>query len=82
MAVIEQGQARRNTLLEGTTLQMGKYRIDGMLGAGGFGNTYEVTNTGFDKRFAMKEFFLKGVSERKGDTTVVTVPMEENKQLF
>ena len=72
----------KNLLPSGTMLQMGKYRIEESLGSGGFGNTYIIINTGFNERFALKEFFLKGTSERKGDSTVVTVPMEENKRMF
>lgn len=75
-------EGNRNTLQPGTELQNGKYRIERPLGAGGFGNTYVVLDVDFQERFAMKEFFLKGISERRSDSTIVTVPMEENKNLF
>ena len=56
----------------GTELQ-GRYRVEQQLSSGGFGNTYVVRNTRFDERWAMKEFFLKGISEREGETTTVSV---------
>ena len=33
----------------GTLLQGGKYRIEGVLGQGGFGITYRATNLAFDE---------------------------------
>ena len=56
-----------------TTLQGGKYRIERVLGQGGFGNTYIGINTGFDERIAIKEFFLKGVTERDETTSGISV---------
>ena len=66
----------------GHTLQMGKYRIDGHLSSGGFGNTYVVTNTQFEERRAMKEFFMKGINERDGNNTTVSVSNAANRQQF
>ena len=43
-----------------TTLQGGKYRIERVLGQGGFGITYLARNTVFDIDVAIKEFFMKG----------------------
>ena len=47
-----------------TILQGGKYRIERVLGQGGFGNTYVGYNTEFEETVAIKEFFMKGVTER------------------
>lgn len=47
-----------------TTLLGGKYRIERVLGYGGFGNTYVGYNTEFEETVAIKEFFIKGVTER------------------
>lgn len=69
-------------LNNGMTLQMGKYRIEKALASGGFGNTYEITNTTFDDRFALKEFFMKEIALRDYDGTTVSVPITENKNLF
>lgn len=56
-----------------TQLQMGKYRIERHLASGGFGNTYEVTNVEFEERMALKEFFMKGISERSNNNMTVGV---------
>ncbi len=65
-----------------TTLQGGKYRIEGVLGQGGFGNTYVGVNTVFNERVAIKEFFMRGVSLRGGDQVTVSVSVPENKESF
>ena len=69
-------------LQPGTTLQGGKYRIERVLGQGGFGNTYEGTNTIFDERIAHKEIIKQGIKDRDGDTGSVSVSLERNKQQF
>lgn len=66
----------------GATLQMGKYHVDGYLSSGGFGNTYIITNVQFDERYAMKEFFMKGINERLSDTTTVRVSNPANREQF
>lgn len=71
-----------NLLPEQHTLQMGKYRVEKQLASGGFGNTYEVTNVHFDERYAMKEFFMKGINEREGDTMSVSVSNRDNSGQF
>ena len=72
-----------NCLLpKGTILQMGKYRIDRELASGGFGNTYVITNLYFDEQFALKEFFIKGISERDKDSTTVSVSNLTNVNQF
>ncbi len=63
------------------TLQMGKYRVEKCLASGGFGNTYVVINTKFDERMAMKEFFMRGISERH-DHNTVSVSNSANQQSF
>ena len=65
----------------GTTLQNGKYQVVEYLSSGGFGNTYIVINTKFDEKYAMKEFFMKGVCERKGHNTV-SVSNSGNRESF
>ena len=65
-----------------TTLQGGKYRIERVLGQGGFGNTYSGYNTVFDERVAIKEFFMQGINDRDGDTGSVSVSLERNLQQF
>ena len=65
-----------------TTLQGGKYRIEKLLGQGGFGNTYVGYNTVFEERVAIKEFFMRGVTERDETTCHVSVSNEDNVQQF
>ena len=65
-----------------TTLQGGKYRIERVLGQGGFGNTYLGYNTEFEETVAVKEFFMKGVNERDETTSVVSVSNADNVQQF
>jgi len=63
-----------------TTLQGGKYRIERVLGQGGFGITYLARNTVFDIDVAIKEFFMKDENERDGSS--VTMPNSTKKELF
>ena len=69
-------------LQQGTTLQGGKYRIDRLLGQGGFGNTYSGYNTTFDEHVAIKEFFMQGVNKRDDYSGIVSVSLAENVQQF
>ncbi len=65
-----------------TTLQGGKYRIERVLGQGGFGNTYVGVNTVFNERIAIKEFFMQGINDRDDVTGSITISIERNKQQF
>ncbi len=52
------------------------------MGQGGFGNTYVATNTVFNERIAIKEFFMKGVTERDETTSAISVSNSDNVQQF
>lgn len=65
----------------GTVLH-GTYRIDGYLSSGGFGNTYVATHINFNEKYAIKEFFMKGVNERDGNNTAVSVSNSEKVNEF
>ncbi len=57
--------SRGFTLLStGTRLQQGKYKIECVLGQGGFGITYMAIQTSLNKKVAIKEFFFKEYCER------------------
>lgn len=71
----------KSMLPVGTVLR-NTYRIDKQLASGGFGNTYVATNIEFDEVFAVKEFFMKGVTERDETTSVVSVSNAENVHQF
>lgn len=64
------------------TILRGLYRIDKHLSSGGFGNTYLATHIEFNERYAIKEFFMRGVTQRDGNQTTVSVSNSENKDSF
>ncbi len=59
----------RNALAVGTVLDT--YRIERVLGEGGFGVTYLVTELNLGKEYAIKELIPDGVAIRQGGTTVM-----------
>ena len=76
-------QNDKNQLLcEGVILQNGKYVIKERLSSGGFGNTYVVIDKSFEDKFALKEFFIKGINERDDNNTTVSVSNSANKKQF
>ncbi|MGN0213331.1 MAG: serine/threonine protein kinase [Muribaculaceae bacterium] len=60
-------------LKNGTILQGGKYRIRRLIGAGGFGCTYEAWHTLLDSRVALKEFFVSDFCNRDDVTGYVEI---------
>ena len=64
---------QQESMLRVGTILRGIYRIDSYLSSGGFGNTYVATNIEFNERYAIKEFFMKGVTQRDGDSSTVSV---------
>ena len=71
-----------SSMLRVGTLLRNIYRIDRYLSSGGFGNTYVATNVEFDEVVAIKEFFIKGVSQRDSNKTTVSVSNSDNFDLF
>jgi len=69
-------------MLKVGTILHGTYRIDSYLSSGGFGNTYVATNIEFDERVAIKEFFMRGVTQRDENQTTVSVSNSENTNSF
>lgn len=79
-------QLPNNTLLQG-----GKYKIEKVLGQGGFGITYLATQKisiegpigqiETEIKLAIKEFFMKDVCNREKDSCVVSIPSVGSKQL-
>lgn len=77
-------------LTEGTLLQEGKYRIEGILGQGGFGITYKAIMQVEVKgplgmiqteiHVAIKEFFMKDLCNRDEQTCQVSVPSSGSMQ--
>ena len=58
-------------------LRGGTYRVERALSSGGFGNTYVVTNVNFDETYVMKEFYMKEINMRDGNTVSVSIPGNE-----
>ena len=56
-----------------TFLQGGRYKIISTLGQGGFGITYLAEQTMLGREVAIKEFFMKGLSDRDENTSHVTL---------
>jgi serine/threonine protein kinase len=56
-------------LASGTLL--GRYRVDGVLGQGGFGITYRATDTALNRTVAIKEYLPSDVAIRIDGSTVI-----------
>lgn len=79
--------ANNNHIDESLMLKTGSilrntYRIEGYLSSGGFGNTYVVTHINLNRKFALKEFFMKDVSERENNQSSVRVSNAGKLQEF
>lgn len=66
-------------LQSGTLLQGGKYKIERVLGQGGFGITYLAKQELFDRHVCIKEFFFNDYCERgaQGEVTSCTTNSKE-----
>lgn len=62
----------------GTTLRQGSYRIEKVLGRGGFGITYLAVHTMLEKQVAIKEFFPKDYCDRDNDTNHLLIGTSSN----
>ena len=78
-------------LSAGTLLKGGKYKIEKVLGQGGFGITYlasqkisiegPIGQIKTEIKLAIKEFFMKDVCNRNEDSNIVSVPSVGSKEL-
>ena len=64
-----------------TTLQGGKYRIERVLGQGGFGITYLAVQTSLQRKVAIKEFFMKDFCSRDEATRTMSAPSTGSSKL-
>ena len=71
-----------NNMLRVGTVLHGTYRIDRYLSSGGFGNTYVATTIQFGEQYAIKEFFMRGISQRDNNNTTVSVSNTDNRETF
>jgi serine/threonine protein kinase len=53
-----------------------------LLGAGGFGITYQAIDRSLQRDVAIKEYFPQQFAERLGDSTIVSRPGDDNLQTF
>lgn len=68
-------------LKQGTLLQGGRYRIEKVLGQGGFGITYLAEQTSLNDKVAIKEFFMKELCDRDSETMGVSVGSSGSREL-
>jgi len=70
----------RDVLPSGTVLD-GKYRIDRLIGAGGFGMTYAALDLGLNLPVAVKEYYPAQFGMREGTLTVRPIT-DKDRDLF
>lgn len=68
-------------LKQGTQLQGGRYRIEKVLGQGGFGITYLAEQKAPCRKVAIKEFYMADFCERNDDTSHVTLGTSGSREM-
>lgn len=68
-------------LTSGTVLS-GKYRIEGILGHGGFGITYKAWDTVLENYVAIKEYYPASIANRGVDGKSISVMTQNDKKEF
>ncbi|MCQ2237904.1 MAG: serine/threonine protein kinase [Bacteroidaceae bacterium] len=68
-------------LSQDSTLQGGKYKIEKVLGQGGFGITYLANHEMLECKVAIKEFFFKEYCDRNESTSHVMLGTAANKPI-
>ena len=58
------------------------YRIEGILGQGGFGITYRATDTSLDIKVAIKEYYPREFAMRDGTLTIRAAGNNEDRETF
>ena len=67
-------------LRPGSLLYHDTYRIEQVLGQGGFGITYMATDLNLDRKVAIKEFFPKDYCDRDGMTSQVSIGTSSSRE--
>lgn len=70
---------RQQGLAPGAMLRHQTYRIERVLGQGGFGITYLATDLSLDRLVAIKEFFPKDFCDRDASTDHITLGTQSSK---
>ena len=68
-------------LKTGASLQGGKYKIEKVLGKGGFGITYLAYQKGLNRYVAIKEFFMSDYCNREESTCAVSIPSVGSREM-
>ena len=69
-------------LKNGSSLQGGKYKIEKVLGQGGFGITYLAIQELLDRKVCIKEFFFKEYCERDEATSHITLGTQSSREMI
>lgn len=77
-----QNNINQDSMLRKGTVLRGTYRIDGHLSSGSFGNTYVASHIYLNEKYAIKEFFMNGITQRAADTNCVEVSNHANHDEF
>ena len=76
---MQHNNSEMSTLNNISYLQGNKYKVESLLGSGGFGNTYLGYQVDLDRKVAIKEFYMKEFCERDESTLQVIVPTEGSR---
>ena len=68
-------------LKTGASLQGGKYKIEKVLGKGGFGITYLAYQQGLNRYVAVKEFFMSDYCNREESTCAFSIPSVGSREM-
>ena len=68
-------------LKTGYLLKSGEYRVERVLGQGGFGITYLAEQTGLMRKVAIKEFFMREYCEREHGTASITLGSSGSREM-
>ena len=77
----DQNNINPESMLKTETVLRGTYRIDGYLSSGSFGNTYLASHVHLEEKYAIKEFFMNGVTQREKDANYVSISNQANEEV-
>ena len=75
------GSGYSNIALEEGSIIFSKYKIEKILGQGGFGITYLAYDEKLDRKVAIKEYFPDGIATRTGNNVTIPPTLDNNENL-